>query len=362
MADKIIVRKGLKSQIPILEEAELGFCTDTKELYIGSNSGNILLNGSGSGGGGITLGNVTSLTVPSKTSISVALQWSPVAEATSYDIEVNGVLRGNVSTTSYNVTSLNPSTTYEFVVKARNATQVATGTSLTISTNSSETASIATTNLDYYYNARDGIKTGNVLKNIAPSGLVNDATVVGATVDTNNNYIPLTPAITDYIALPVIGTTMVTEGSFTFEYIFYISGQSNDGGYHELYASSAYLDIDYTVPGFYLELYPSGAATGTVDKTITYDLGTAPRLMHIVKRFNATTGAFDFFINGVKNETATTILSATFARTGWDTIRFNSSNAGVSFNVGFHAVRYYKRDLTDQEIATNVANGTEIGM
>lgn len=42
--DKMYMKRGLKATIPALDEGELGFCTDTKELYIGSSTGNVLLN------------------------------------------------------------------------------------------------------------------------------------------------------------------------------------------------------------------------------------------------------------------------------------------------------------------------------
>lgn len=48
MATKIRFSRGLKADLPILDVAEPAFTTDTKELYIGSNNGNILIN---SGGG-----------------------------------------------------------------------------------------------------------------------------------------------------------------------------------------------------------------------------------------------------------------------------------------------------------------------
>jgi hypothetical protein len=38
----ILIRRGLKADLPNLSEGELGFCTDTKELFIGSNNGNVL--------------------------------------------------------------------------------------------------------------------------------------------------------------------------------------------------------------------------------------------------------------------------------------------------------------------------------
>lgn len=50
MANKIQVRRGAKSKLPVLNEGEFGLCTDTKEVYIGTSGGNILLPTGGGGG------------------------------------------------------------------------------------------------------------------------------------------------------------------------------------------------------------------------------------------------------------------------------------------------------------------------
>lgn len=42
----ILIKRGLKSDLPALLEGEMGFCTDTYELYIGTNNGNVLLSDS----------------------------------------------------------------------------------------------------------------------------------------------------------------------------------------------------------------------------------------------------------------------------------------------------------------------------
>lgn len=44
MADKILIRRGLKKDLPLLSEGEFGFCRDTKEVFIGTAQGNILIN------------------------------------------------------------------------------------------------------------------------------------------------------------------------------------------------------------------------------------------------------------------------------------------------------------------------------
>ncbi|WP_209122924.1 right-handed parallel beta-helix repeat-containing protein [Alkalihalobacillus sp. BA299] len=40
MSYKIQIRRGLKTDLPLLDEGELGLCTDTGELFIGTNEGN----------------------------------------------------------------------------------------------------------------------------------------------------------------------------------------------------------------------------------------------------------------------------------------------------------------------------------
>ncbi|MBM7868887.1 hypothetical protein JOC70_000356 [Clostridium pascui] len=40
---KIRIRRGIESKLPLLDEGEFGFTTDTKKLYIGTSSGNQLL-------------------------------------------------------------------------------------------------------------------------------------------------------------------------------------------------------------------------------------------------------------------------------------------------------------------------------
>lgn len=39
----IKIRRGLEANIPVLNDGELGYCTDTKKLYIGAGSSNVLL-------------------------------------------------------------------------------------------------------------------------------------------------------------------------------------------------------------------------------------------------------------------------------------------------------------------------------
>lgn len=43
MESKVLVKHGLKANLPTLDIGEFGFCTDTKEVFIGSSTGNVLV-------------------------------------------------------------------------------------------------------------------------------------------------------------------------------------------------------------------------------------------------------------------------------------------------------------------------------
>ena len=40
MANKIQIKRGLKSKLPTLSVGEMGLCTDTKEIFIGNGTNN----------------------------------------------------------------------------------------------------------------------------------------------------------------------------------------------------------------------------------------------------------------------------------------------------------------------------------
>jgi len=79
---------------------------------------------------------VTNLAIPSKTTTSISLTWSASTDniaVTSYDVYMNGSLKSNVNSTSTTITGLNPSTTYSFYVKAKDAAGNAAANSSTVS-------------------------------------------------------------------------------------------------------------------------------------------------------------------------------------------------------------------------------------
>lgn len=79
---------------------------------------------------------VTNLAIPSKTTNTISLTWNASTDnvaVTSYDVYMNGSLKSNVTSTSTTITGLNPSTTYSFYVKAKDAAGNASANSSTVS-------------------------------------------------------------------------------------------------------------------------------------------------------------------------------------------------------------------------------------
>ena len=79
---------------------------------------------------------VTNLAIPSKTTNSISLTWNASTDnvaVTSYDVYMNGSLKSNVTSTSTTITGLNPSTSYSFYVKAKDAAGNASVNSSTVS-------------------------------------------------------------------------------------------------------------------------------------------------------------------------------------------------------------------------------------
>ncbi|KQK24562.1 endonuclease I [Chryseobacterium aquaticum] len=79
---------------------------------------------------------VTNLAIPSKTTNNISLTWNASTDnvaVTSYDVYMNGSLKSNVTSTSTTITGLNPSTSYSFYVKAKDAAGNTSANSSTVS-------------------------------------------------------------------------------------------------------------------------------------------------------------------------------------------------------------------------------------
>ncbi|ANF51676.1 endonuclease I [Chryseobacterium glaciei] len=92
---------------------------------------------------------VTGLTLPSKTSNSISLSWNASTDnvgVASYTIYMNGSLKTTVTSTSTTISGLNPSTTYNFYVVAKDAAGNSSTNSSTVSGTTNAGTSTPSTN------------------------------------------------------------------------------------------------------------------------------------------------------------------------------------------------------------------------
>lgn len=176
MASKIRIRRGLKAQLPVLDIGELGFCTDTKEIYVGSAEGNQLVGETGiikfntiaeleaAYPNGLDVpvwivetkswyywegtviqppadttapNNVTNLGTSNITATSLTLTWtaSNSTDVSGYEVYRGTTLLTTTTSTTYNASGLTASTAYTFTVKAKDgAGNVASGASVNATT------------------------------------------------------------------------------------------------------------------------------------------------------------------------------------------------------------------------------------
>lgn len=355
MADKIIVRKGLKINLPALDEAELGFCTDTKELFIGSNAGNILINRSGT----TQLANPTNLSSTAKTENSVAIAWTGVTGATNYDILVNSVLYQNVTGTSINVTGLSSNTAYTFTVRAKNATQSSSGIGISVTTSiPSSNAAIVTSGLTHYYNSKDGVKSGSVLKNLAPSASAQDITMTGGTVNPDGS-IYLDGA--DYLGFNGVSSAYYNQYSkpVTIELLFKSRTATEQAAAGII--STALFVGNFTWADIYIEgifangEYSSGAI---VEYTSIYDQVNE---FHLTLTYNGSN--IIMYRNGVAELNVPVASPISLFNPEHPTFAVLSSELDIAgFPSDFYLTRIYDRVLTDAEILQNYNAGKDIGL
>lgn len=91
MADKILLRRGNKADLPTLTGGEPGFALDTKELYIGTASGNEKLWGATINPASLMLNGYQRL------ASGVVIQWGTVVVGPTTSLSITFPLAFNVS-------------------------------------------------------------------------------------------------------------------------------------------------------------------------------------------------------------------------------------------------------------------------
>lgn len=217
---------------------------------------------------------------------------------------------------------------------------------------------IVTDGLQAYWNAKDGVASGQ-LKNIAPGGVVLPAALELGAVANGGDLSIYLDGTDDRIA--IANHSMFTGSTaFTFEYI-YTTRAIHTSGYRLLVGGSAYMDADKGVPGIYFQLMEGTSRRSFDGVTAAID---TPQKMHIVIQYDDAANLVKLFVNGVRLVNVTNeARTMKFSLAGTTPIYFNYSSGSYTYlPINFHAARFYNRFLTEAEVSTNFANGIEIGL
>lgn len=114
-------------------------------IFFDVNNANITVN-AGSGSVDVTAPTAPTLSASGTTSTSTNLSWSGATDAvgvTGYDVYQGSSLIGSTASTTYTATSLSPSTTYSFTVRAKDAAGNVSASSNTVSVTTSAGSSVS---------------------------------------------------------------------------------------------------------------------------------------------------------------------------------------------------------------------------
>lgn len=114
-------------------------------IFFDVNNSNITVN-AGSGSVDVTAPTAPTLSASGTTSTSTNLSWSGATDAvgvTGYDVYQGSSLIGSTASTTYTATSLSPSTTYSFTVRAKDAAGNVSASSNTVSVTTSAGSSVS---------------------------------------------------------------------------------------------------------------------------------------------------------------------------------------------------------------------------
>lgn len=114
-------------------------------IFFDVNNANITIN-AGSGSVDVTAPTAPTLSASGITSTSTNLSWSGATDAvgvTGYDVYQGSSLIGSTASTTYTATSLSPSTTYSFTVRAKDAAGNVSASSNTVSVTTSAGSSVS---------------------------------------------------------------------------------------------------------------------------------------------------------------------------------------------------------------------------
>lgn len=214
---------------------------------------------------------------------------------------------------------------------------------------------VVTTNLVYYWNGKDGIKTGNTLRNIAPNGTTKNMEITGGKT-LANGAIALN-GTTDFAKFPATESMFTTSASpYTMEMVYTPRVFSGD---HAIWEGGLFFGT-FTWGKLYWEFSrnPSGNVSGQVNTVAAMNTASPMRMAVVYNGTNA-----QIYINGSLVGTVAAGSTHAFSASGFTTVSIAGGVSGIAnYMIDLHAVRIYNRALTSSELTTNWNEGIEIGL
>lgn len=177
----------------------------SNHIFFDVNNANITVN-AGSGAVDVTAPTAPALSASGTTSTSTNLSWSGATDAvgvTGYEVYQGSSLIGSTASTSYTVTSLSPSTTYSFTVRAKDAAGNISASSNTVSvtTSAGSTVSYCAASATNTADERIGnVKFGTINNTSTGTAGYENFTSVSTNVTRGNAYaISVTPVWTSTV-------------------------------------------------------------------------------------------------------------------------------------------------------------------
>lgn len=239
----------------------------SNHIFFDVNNANITVN-AGSGTVDVTAPTAPALSASGTTSTSTNLSWSGATDAvgvTGYDVYQGPSLIGSAASTAYTVTSLSPSTTYSFTVRAKDAAGNVSASSNTVSVTTSAGNTVS-------YCAASATNTGDERIGNVRFGTINNTSSGTAGYE---NFTSVSTNVTRGSAYAISVTPVWTSTVYNEAYAVYID-YNGDGDFTDNGELAWSKTGSATTPATGSVTIPSTAAVGTTRMRVMMQYNSVP--------------------------------------------------------------------------------------
>lgn len=239
----------------------------SNHIFFDVNNANITVN-AGSGAVDVTAPTAPALSASGTTSTSTNLSWSGATDAvgvTGYEVYQGSYLIGSTASTSYTVTSLSPSTTYSFTVRAKDAAGNVSASSNTVSVTTSAGSTVS-------YCAASATNTADERIGNVKFGTINNTSTGTAGYE---NFTSVSTNVTRGSAYAISVTPVWTSTVYNEAYAVYID-YNGDGDFTDSGELAWSKTGSATSPATGSVTIPSTATVGTTRMRVMMKYNSVP--------------------------------------------------------------------------------------